>query len=147
MTIRQGDIIAGRFAGDRTAGSGGMGTVYKARDQILGKSVALKLLNGPAGEGGDRERFVREAQILSELQHPGIVSYVAHGQTPDGQRFLAMQWLEGEDLASRLRRGALPLSDALQLTQNVAEALDFAHQRGILHRDVGAAKCDGSSGS
>lgn len=76
------------------------------------------------------------AQLLSELSHPGIVSHVAHGQTPDGQRYLAMEWLEGEDLANRLARGPLPLRDALQLIMRVAEALRVPHERGVLHRDL-----------
>src|SRR5262249_45112114 len=87
-------------------------------------------------EGSDNERFAREAQLLSELHHPGIVSYVAHGQTPQGLRFLAMEWLEGEDLAQRLSRGALPLGETLLLIQRVAEALAFAHAHGVLHRDL-----------
>lgn len=139
MPLPPGELVAGRYAIDWAAGSGGMGTVYRARDELSGQTVALKLLNAPgsdSGDSGDSERFACEAQILSELQHPGIVSYIAHGQTPQGLRFLAMQWLEGEDLAKRLARGVLPLSDALLLTERVAEALAFAHARGVLHRDL-----------
>lgn len=82
-----------------------MGTVYRATDRYSGDTVALKLLHAGAGGPDEGERFAREAQLLSELRHPGIVSHVAHGQTPDGQRFLAMEWLEGEDLGARLLRG------------------------------------------
>ncbi len=137
--LRAGDVVANRFEIDRFAGSGGMGTVYRATDRYSQATVALKLLNvrpRSAGDSEESDRFAREAQILSELRHPGIVSYVAHGQTPDGQRFLAMEWLEGHDLAYRLARGPLPLRDALLLARRVAEALTIAHQRGIIHRDL-----------
>lgn len=134
-SLRPGDLFANRFEIDRIAGSGGMGTVYRARDQLTGGYVALKLLLGHRADG-DAERFTREAQILAELRHPGIVSYVAHGQTYTGQRFLAMQWIEGEDLAQRLARGPLSLREALTLTGRIAEALAFAHERAIIHRDL-----------
>ena len=137
--LRAGDVFANRFEIDRFAGSGGMGTVYRARDRYTKDTVALKLLSIQPKKTGDSEesdRFAREAQILSELRHPGIVAYVAHGQTPDGQRFLAMEWLEGHDLAYRLARGPLPLRDALLLMRRAAEALTTAHLRGIIHRDL-----------
>jgi tetratricopeptide (TPR) repeat protein len=136
MTLQAGELIASRYAIDRAAGSGGMGTIYRARDLISGEWVALKLLNAVGVDGSDSERFAREAQILSELRHPGIVSHVAHGKTPHGLRFLAMQWLEGEDLGQRLSRAPLLISDALRLIQHVAEALAFAHERGVVHRDI-----------
>src|SRR5262249_4574208 len=82
------------------------------------------------------ERFAREAKLLAELQHPGIVTYVAHGETDTGQAYLAMEWLEGEDLAQRLRRGPLPLPGALGLLRRVGEALAGAHARGVVHRDL-----------
>src|SRR5262245_28893618 len=92
-------LFANRFEIERQAGSGGMGAVYRARDRATGAAVALKLMHpGAAGPDGG-ERFAREARILAEIEHPGIVSYVAHGQTPDGRRYLAMEWLDGEDLA------------------------------------------------
>lgn len=134
--LRPGDLFAQRFEIDRPAGSGGMGSVYRARDLQSGDIVALKLLHVQNGPLADPERFVREARLLSELSHPGIVAYVAHGQTPEGQRFLAMEWLDGEDLSARLLRGPLPLQEALLLFKNVTEALAVAHRRGVIHRDV-----------
>ena len=136
LQLTPGSLFANRFEIDRAAGSGGMGTVYRARDQLSGDLVALKLLLAQGTEGGDTERFAREAQILAELRHPGIVSHVAHGLTHDGQRFLAMQWLDGEDLAQRLARGPLTLREALTLTERVSRALAFAHARGVIHRDL-----------
>src|SRR5262249_54804596 len=99
-----GSRVAERFVLESVAGTGGMGTVYRARDEQTGSSVAIKLLQS-SGNRDDAERFAREAEILSELHHPGIVTYLAHGETDDGQPYLAMEWLEGEDLAKRLSRG------------------------------------------
>ena len=115
-----------------------MGTVYRARDRYSGDLVALKLLHagGSSANDPDGERFAREAQILAGLHHPGIVSHVAHGQAPDGQRYLAMEWLEGEDLGQRLARGPLSIGDCLLLLRQVAVALALTHRRDIIHRDI-----------
>ena len=129
-------LFANRFEIQGTAGSGGMGTVYRARDHYSSALVALKLLHRGTVGSDEAERFTREAQLLAELRHPNIVAYVAHGQTLDGQRFLAMEWLEGQDLAQRLRRGCLSLRDALLVVQRAAEALCAAHERRIVHRDL-----------
>lgn len=131
-----GSLFANRFEIHSTAGSGGMGTVYRATDRHSGDIIALKLLNAGPGGHDEKERFAREALLLSELRHPGIVTHVAHGQTPDGQRFLAMEWLEGQDLGERLLRGPLPVQDCLRLVEQVADALSVSHQRGIIHRDL-----------
>jgi hypothetical protein len=136
MLLRSGDVFANRFEIERAAGAGGMGTVYRATDRVSGDTVALKLLQGRSTATDQLERFVREAELLANLRHPGIVSYVAHGLTPEGQPFLALEWLDGEDLARRLDRGALSLGDTLLLVCNVAGALAVAHQRGVLHRDL-----------
>lgn len=136
LQLSPGSLFANRFAIERAAGSGGMGTVYLAMDRHRGDRVALKLLHAGVGSSDEAVRFLREAQLLSELRHPGIVAHVAHGQTPDGQRFLAMEWLEGEDLGQRLLKGPLSVLDCLRLLEQVAEALAVAHQRGIIHRDL-----------
>ena len=136
LQLAPGTLYANRFAVERAAGSGGMGTVYRATDRYSGETVALKLLHSSRSSSDEAERFAREAQLLSELRHPGIVSYVAHGQTPDGQRFLAMEWLDGEDLGERLTRGPLPVHDCLGLVAQIADALSVAHERGIIHRDL-----------
>jgi tetratricopeptide (TPR) repeat protein len=113
-----------------------MGAVYRARDRQSGERVALKLLHPEGGGAQAAERFDREARLLAELRHPGIVSYVAHGEAPDGRRFLAMEWLDGEDLAARLLRARLSLADSLLLLRRVAEALEVTHARGVVHRDL-----------
>ncbi|MFO0580116.1 MAG: protein kinase [Polyangia bacterium] len=132
--LPEGAVFANRFEVERLAGQGGMGAVYRAHDRHSGEQIALKLLHG--GSIDDSERFLREAQLLAELHHPGIVSYRAHGQAPDGQRFLAMEWLEGETLGQRLLRGPLLISECLTLLQQVADALAAAHQKGVIHRDL-----------
>lgn len=136
ISLSPGTLFADRFVIDRIAGSGGMGTIYRARDRLTESFVALKLLHGQGAESSGSERFAHEAQILAELRHPGIVSYVASGRSETGQRFLAMQWLDGEDLAQRLARGPLTIDESLLLVRRVAEALAWAHERGIIHRDL-----------
>jgi serine/threonine protein kinase len=131
-----GRVFAGRFEIDRPAGSGGMGTVYRARDLHTGAWVALKLLHEGSTGPDEAGRFAREARLLAELRHPGIVAHVAHGQSPGGRCFLAMEWLEGEDLAARLARGPLPIGDSLVLLRRTAEALAAAHHHGVIHRDI-----------
>ncbi len=130
-----GQVFADRYLIDRVAGSGGMGTVYRACDQLTLEWVALKVLH-PRGRDYHAARFAREAQLLAELHHPHIVSYRAHGETPQGQPYLVMAWLAGEDLQARLLRSALPLSQVLSMTSAIAEALSFAHQHGVVHRDL-----------
>jgi eukaryotic-like serine/threonine-protein kinase len=130
---RPGEVLADRFTIERFVDSGGMGSVYRALDQMTGKPVALKLMTNAAS--GD-ERFIRECRVLSELSHPAIVQHVAHGFTAPGQAFLAMEWLEGEDLRKRLARAGLTVAESLRVVRRVAEGLATAHVRGVVHRDV-----------
>jgi serine/threonine protein kinase/tetratricopeptide (TPR) repeat protein len=129
-----GDVIAGRFVVERPVGSGGMGTVFFATDRSTGEPVAIKVIDAP--EETSIERFRREARVLEDLSHPGIVRHVAHGETESGEPYLAMEWLEGESLGQRLLRGAIGSEEALALVRRVCEALAFAHARGVVHRDV-----------
>jgi serine/threonine protein kinase len=128
--------IASRFVLEQPASSGAMGTVFKARDLQTGRQVALKLLHSTVTSPQSASRLEFEAELLSKLEHPNIVSYIAHGRTPSGLPFLAMEWLEGEDLARRLMRGPLSLADSLQLLRGVAAALAVAHRAGVIHRDI-----------
>ena len=119
-----------------SVGAGGMGEVYKARDTRLERTVALKIL--PLTLATDpqfRDRFGREARAISQLNHPHICTLHDIGDQQD-TLFLVMEYLEGETLASRLERGALPLADALTVAIQVASALDTAHRVGITHRDI-----------
>jgi tetratricopeptide (TPR) repeat protein len=129
-----GDLIAERFEVGGLARSGGMGDVYRAQDRVTGEQVAVKVLQGSRALDG--ARFTREAETLSNLRHPGIVRYVAHGATPSGERYLVMEWLEGEELADRLDRGPLSIEHAVGLARCVAESLAAAHARGVVHRDI-----------
>jgi hypothetical protein len=125
----------GRYRILSLIGRGGMGTVYRARDEQTGNVVALKVLRRSEHREAP-ERFLREAQVLSELCHPGIVAYLAHGETEIGEAYLAMEWLQGENLTDRLTRGPLLLPEALVLVRHAAEALASAHARGVVHRDL-----------
>jgi serine/threonine protein kinase len=130
-----GTVIAGRFTLEAPAGRGGMGTVYRATDSLSGRCVALKLLHD-APSADTARRFTQEAELLSALHHPGIVAYVAHGHSEPGQPFLAMEWLEGEDLSQRLARQPLSVAETLSLLRHTARALAVAHQHGVIHRDL-----------
>lgn len=134
--ILSGTVFANRFVIEQLAGSGGMGTVYRARDLSSGDMVALKLLNAGHVGADEGERFYREAGLLSELRHPGIVSHIAHGQTSEGRHYLAMEWLDGVDLARRLQQGPLSVSQCFTLLRRVADALGSAHAHAVLHRDL-----------
>lgn len=132
--VSAGRRILGRFELRERIGAGGLGVVYAARDHVTGQDVALKILRG--GDELEPARFAREAQVLSGLDHPGIVRYVAHGMTPEGEPFLAMEWLDGETLSQRLKRQPLSLAEALLVVRNLADALSALHARGLVHRDV-----------
>ena len=135
--MKPGDVIADRFTIERLAGSGGMGAVYLAVDRVTGGPAAVKVLWGHVLDQPEQaERFGREAEVLQELRHPGVVGYIAHGASPGGEPWLAIEWIEGESLAQRLRRKGLTVSESVALARQVAEALSAAHRRGIVHRDL-----------
>jgi tetratricopeptide (TPR) repeat protein/predicted Ser/Thr protein kinase len=131
----EGTVVAGRFEIESLAGTGGMGVVYRAHDRQTGAEAALKILHGGSSPS-HRERFTREARLLAELTIPAVVRYLAHGLTDRGEQYLAMEWLEGEDLSTRLKREGLGAGEAVRLARRVAEALASAHTRGIVHRDI-----------
>jgi eukaryotic-like serine/threonine-protein kinase len=110
-----------------------MGEVYRARDVVSHLQVCVKLVRTDADR--ESERFVQEAKILSALQHPAIVRYLAHGMV-GGERYLVMEWLEGEDLACRLEREQPSLVDTVILLKQAAEALAYAHAHDVIHRDI-----------
>jgi serine/threonine protein kinase len=117
-------------------GAGGMGEVYKARDTRLDRTVAIKILPQTlAADPQFRERFDREARTISQLDHPHICALYDVGEQ-QGTAYLVMQYLEGETLESRLKKGALPLGQALQVAVQIGDALTTAHKAGIVHRDL-----------
>ena len=126
-------VIGDRFEIEQLVGSGGMGEVYRARDRLTGGAVAVKLLHASSR---DTERFKREAQLLAEVSHPRVVKYVAHGIAEGSRPYIAMEWLEGEDLGERLSRSGLTLHETLTVGRRVAEGLAVLHERGIVHRDI-----------
>jgi serine/threonine protein kinase len=111
-----------------------MAAIYRAHDRLTDQAVAIKLLRRECDD--DADRFRSEAELLAGLEHPGIVRYIHHGKAEDGQLYLAMEWLEGEDLGARLINGPLSVDETLRLITRVAEALGMAHARGIVHRDI-----------
>ncbi len=123
-------------------GAGGMGVVYRARDRILGREVALKLVRAEqAGDVQARQRFLREARAAADLSHPGIATVYEAGEAiaegaAEPQLFIAQELVPGEPLSERVRRGPLPVAEALPLGLQLAEALGAAHDHGIVHRDV-----------
>ncbi len=117
-------------------GAGGMGEVYKARDTRLDRTVAIKVLPGHVASDPDlQQRFEREAKTISSLNHPHICTLYDVGEH-EGTSFLVMEYLEGDTLAQRLTKGALPLDQALKVAVEIADALDKAHRQGITHRDL-----------
>lgn len=119
-----------------TLGAGGMGEVYRARDTRLDRTVAIKVLPADVASDPDvRARFEREARAIAALEHPHICAIYDVGEA-DQTRFLVMQCLEGESLATRLKRGSLRLDQLVKYAAQVADALDKAHRAGITHRDV-----------
>ena len=127
-------VNIGGFVVEEKVGAGGMGEVYRARDSGSGRHVAVKLVG--CDSDTDASRFFREAKILADLRHPAIVGYVAHGETTKGEFYLAMEWLDGHDLAEHLRRRSLSVDEAVRLAVRVADGLSEAHARGVVHRDL-----------
>src|SRR5947207_236714 len=117
-------------------GAGGMGEVYRARDTRLGRDVAIKVLSGHFVSSPNlKERFEREARTISQLSHANICHLYDVG-SQEGTDYLVMEYLEGESLADRLARGPLAVDEMLRCGAQVADALDKAHQQGVIHRDL-----------
>jgi len=117
-------------------GAGGMGEVYRARDSRLKREVAVKLLSDELSRDAEHlARFQREAELLAALNHPGIAAIYGLEESAGG-RFLVLELVEGETLAERLAAGPLPVTEALEIGRQIAEALEAAHARGIVHRDL-----------
>jgi len=126
----------GPYAITAPLGAGGMGEVYRARDTRLGRDVAIKVLpEGRAGDEALRARFDREAKSISALNHPNICTLFDVGHQ-EGLLYLVMELIEGESLADRIAKGALPPDQVLRVGAQIADALDHAHRQGIVHRDL-----------
>jgi eukaryotic-like serine/threonine-protein kinase len=117
-------------------GKGGMGEVWRAKDTKLGRDVAIKVLPDEFTADAERlSRFEREARVLASLDHPNVASIFGI-EDAEGSKFLVMQLAEGEDLADRLRRGAIPVAEAIPMARQIIDALEAAHEKGIIHRDL-----------
>ena len=126
----------GRYRIERELDRGGMGIVYLAHDQKLGRPAAIKALPEELSHHPDRlQRFEREAMILASLAHSNIVGIYGLEEA-EGRRYLALEYIEGENLAQRLRRGPLHLQDAIDICLQIADGMEAAHERGIIHRDL-----------
>jgi len=132
----QPEKIADRFQIVEIIGSGGVGTVYKAIDPMLNKEVAVKVLNHNA-DGTTAARLQREAIAAGKLNHPHICRIDNFGQTQDGAPYMVMEYLKGQDLASKIKAdGAIDLESALEIAIQICGALSYAHKTGIVHRDL-----------
>jgi tetratricopeptide (TPR) repeat protein len=129
-------LLAGRFVIEREVGRGGVGIVYRAHDEVTNAPVALKVIAIPGVDAGEEARFGREGRVLAGLSHPGIVRVVAFGQLEEGHPYVAMEWLDGEDVQQRQKRQPLPFVKCLEIAAQVADALAYAHGVGIIHRDI-----------
>lgn len=128
----------GRFRILAPLGKGGMASVWRAEDELTGRTVALKVLaEDLAASPSARRRFRHEAEIATPLEHPGIVPVFAHGED-DGVTWIAMGLVEGEPLSARLARSLPPVDEALRIAAEAADALAYAHARHVIHRDVSA---------
>src|SRR5258706_15618348 len=135
MTLASGTRL-GSYEVLAQIGAGGMGEVYKARDTRLDRVVAIKVLPTHLADRPElRERFEREARTIASLNHPHICTLFDIGQQ-NGIDYLVMEYLEGETLAQRLQKGALPLEQVLQYAIEISDALDKAHRKGVTHRDL-----------
>jgi eukaryotic-like serine/threonine-protein kinase len=132
-----GEKIAGRYELQELIGHGGMSSVYKARDSLLERNVAVKILHQQYNADEEFvERFKREARSAAQLQHPSIVTVIDRGEE-DGRQYIVFEHIDGENLKEFLvRKGRLDVREALEIALEVARALSFAHGHGLVHRDV-----------
>jgi serine/threonine protein kinase len=129
-------VRIGPYAITSSLGAGGMGEVYRARDTQLDRDVAIKILPDTFASDPERlARFEREAKTLASLNHPHIAAIYGF-ETSGGTHALVMELVEGEDLSQRIARGAIPVDEALPIAKQIAEALEAAHEQGVIHRDL-----------
>jgi serine/threonine protein kinase len=129
--------VVGEYRIKRRIADGGMATVYAGIHPLIHKKVAIKVMR-PVDHGTHDavDRFIREARTVNQISHPNIVEVFACGELPDGRCYLVMDWLAGETLAARLRKGRLPFEEALDILLQIVEALAAAHDKEIIHRDI-----------
>ncbi|MCX4243107.1 protein kinase domain-containing protein [Paraliomyxa miuraensis] len=140
MLLQPGVVLPGGYEILEKIGAGGMGEVLLARSQSTGAKVAVKVLNGRSD--AEPERFDREVRAAARIRHPNVVEFLDVGRTKAGMSFYVMEYLDGESLAATVaREGALPPQRACALTIQILQALEAAHQRGVIHRDLKPSNC------
>src|SRR3954464_9225374 len=132
-----GEVVAERYELEELVGRGGMSSVYRARDRLLERTVAIKLLHEHYSLDDDYvERFRREARAAAQLSHPNIVTVIDRGED-GGRQFIVFEYVDGKNLKQLVEeQGRLPVRTALELTIEAGRALAFAHANGLVHRDV-----------
>jgi eukaryotic-like serine/threonine-protein kinase len=137
LSVVVGELIAERYELQELVGTGGMSSVYRAHDRLLERDVAIKVLHEQFTADGEYvERFRREARAVAQLSHPNIVTVIDRGEQDDRQ-FIVFEYVDGENLKALVARdGPLPEREAIELALQVARALGFAHEQGLVHRDV-----------
>jgi len=135
--LPSGSAVGENYEIDAKLGAGAMGEVYAARHVKLGKRVAIKVIGKKLSEDSVAiERFAMEARTLSQIQHPAIVAVEHVGELPDGRAFFVMEFLRGEALYERMRRGRVFIPEALRILDQMARGLEAAHSQGVIHRDL-----------
>jgi len=127
----------GEYRIEGKIGQGGMGVVFSAVHPLIGKRAAIKILKKElCADPHTLERFVDEARVVNEIGHPNIVDIFAFGEMPDGRSYFVMEWLKGETLRARIARGKLAPAEVGQIVRPLARALEAAHEKGVIHRDL-----------
>src|SRR4051794_35900049 len=132
-----GELIADRYELEELVGTGGMSSVFRAHDRLLDRRVALKILHPHYADDEDYvERFRREARAVARLSHPNIVTVIDRGED-EGRQYIVFEFIDGESLKELVdRSGPLPARRVVEIALQIADALAFAHQQGLVHRDV-----------
>ncbi len=131
-----GSVLSDRYELEELVGSGGMSSVYRAHDRLLDRKVALKVLHQQYTDDAEHVgRFRHEARTVATLSHPNIVTVIDRGEH-DGRQFIVLEYVDGENLKQLIQRGPVPVSTAVELAIQISQGLAFAHQQGLVHRDV-----------
>ena len=138
MSLQIGDLLDGKYRILERLGAGGMGEVYKVEHQFLRATRVVKVIRPQISESADaHDRFLREAQLATKVQHPSVATLHDFSALPDGSHYMVWEYIEGENLAQLIRRrGVLPAKEAIRLTVQTLAGLDAIHRAGIIHRDI-----------
>src|SRR5262245_45688040 len=135
LGLEPGSVVADTYQIEQMLGGGGMGVVFVARHLRLSRRVAIKVLRDPPDATG-LARFRQEAEAAARIGHPNIVQVIDFATLPSGEAYMVMELLEGETLATLIRRGPVPVARALAIARQIASGLHAAHGAGVIHRDL-----------